>query len=223
MIEELTAEQRWMWIGFLLLAGDSSLPGIIFRRKDENGKPKGYSFITLAEMLDINLVIFRDGIRRMIAKEKINVDKDGVIFIMNWDKYQSEYQRQKPYREGYKNKSNQSDVVDIEGEVEGDVEGEKTLGLSGPLSESEIDIKFNEFWKAYPKEGRLAKKESRIKFGALMKRGELEKFIRGFNGYIDYLKHRELKEKFKQRPMYAKTFLNGRWQEFIEFKYEPGL
>jgi hypothetical protein len=123
MIEELTAEQRWMWIGFLLMAGDSSLPGIVFRRKDENGKPKGYSFVALAEMLDINIAIFRDGIRRMIAKKKINVEKDGVISILNWDKYQSEYQRQKPYRlktneldyKSYKFDSNQRNA--LEGEL----------------------------------------------------------------------------------------------------------
>jgi len=111
------------------MAGDSSLPGLIFRRKDENGKPKGYSFIALAEMLDINIAIFRDGIRRMIAKEKISVDKDGVISILNWDKYQSEYQRQKPYREGYKNRSNQSNAL----------EGE----LSSPSTSSSSSILFS--------------------------------------------------------------------------------
>ena len=91
-----------------------------------------------------------------------------------------------------------------------------------PLSESEIEEKFKEFWTAYPREGRLAKKESRIKFGALVKRGELEEFIKGFHGYLDYLKHQKLNENFDQRPMYAKTFVGDRWREFIGFEFNPG-
>jgi hypothetical protein len=223
MIEELTPAQRWLWFGLLLMAGDSSIPGVIFRRRDENGMLVGFSDITIAETLDVDIETYRDGIRRMIEKNKINSDDRGVISIVNWNKYQSEYQRQKPYRgDGYKKHSNQGDDVDIERDVDGDVEEEKNNGRkSGPLSESEIEEKFKEFWTAYPREGRLARKESRVKFGALVKRGELAEFIKGFHGYVDYLKHQKVKNRFDQRPMYAKTFLNGRWQEFVGFKYEP--
>ena len=91
-----------------------------------------------------------------------------------------------------------------------------------PLSNSEIDAKFDEFWTAYPQAGRHAKKESRVKFGALVKRGELEEFIKGFHGYLDYLKHRKVNENFDQRPMYAKTFLGDRWREFIGFEFKSG-
>ena len=125
MIEELTAEQRWLWIGFLLLAGDSPVPGTIYRRKDADGVPIGYSNITIAEMLDVELDVYEDGIRRMIAKEKIAINEKGVISIVNWDKYQSEYQRQKKYRDGYKNNCNESYMVEGEGEREVDVEREK--------------------------------------------------------------------------------------------------
>ena len=89
--------------------------------------------------------------------------------------------------------------------------------------DNEINKKFAEFWAAYPYEGRLAKKESRIKFGAIIKRGELAEFIRGFHGYLDFLKHQKVKKNFVQTPMYAKTFLNGRWSEFVDFKFEPEL
>lgn len=91
-----------------------------------------------------------------------------------------------------------------------------------PLSESEIEEKFKEFWTAYPREGRLAKKESRVKFGALVKRGDLGQFIKGFHGYLDYLKHQKINKDFDQTPLYAKTFLGDRWREFIGFEFKSG-
>ncbi len=90
-------------------------------------------------------------------------------------------------------------------------------------TQSEFDPQFNEFWSQYPKEGRLAKKESRGKFIAICKRGEIEEFKKGCLGYGDFLKHKRIRENFEQRPMYAKTFLNGRWREYIDFKYEAPL
>jgi hypothetical protein len=225
MIAELLAAQRWQWVGFLLLGGDSSVPGVIFRRKDENGSLVGYSDITLAEMLDIDLALYRDGVRRMIEKEKISVNEKGVITILNWNKYQSEYQRQKPYRDdGYKKGCNEGDALEREREGERDREGEKNNGRkSGPLSESEIDEHFEKFWKAYPAEGRHAKQESKRKFAAICKRGEMMKLSDGLRGYEDFLKSQKIKRSFDQRPMYAKTFLNGRWAEFVGYKYEPPL
>lgn len=104
-----------------------------------------------------------------------------------------------------------------------DASASVSASSSASVSEKEIEEKFAEFWSAYPREGRLAKKESRLKFGALVKRGELKEFIKGFHGYLDYLKHQRVKNKFDQRPMYAKTFLNGRWAEFVGFKFEPEL
>lgn len=226
MIAELTPEQRWIFVGLLLLAGDSELAGTIYRRKDEDGNLLGYSDIVLADTLGVEENEIKIGLTRMIEKEKITVDPRGVVSICNWKKYQSDYERTKDAPSRCTNVQ-QSGVrkyaLDLDLEKDRDKEEDKTIGLSGPLSESEINQKFDEFWKAYPREGRLAKKESRIKFGALVKRGEIKKFVRGFHGYIDYLKTRKLKDNFDQRPMYAKTFLNGRWQEFIEFKYEPEL
>lgn len=106
-----------------------------------------------------------------------------------------------------------------------DIKGENSRGedTREALSESDIDSKFSEFWNAYPKEGRLAQDESRVEFGAICERGELPDLIAGFHGYIDFLKHQRIVEKFNQKPLYAKTFLHNRWREFIGFKYEAGL
>jgi hypothetical protein len=102
MMSELSPEERWVWIGLLLLAGDSNCEGIIYLRKKEDGSSLGYSLITLSELLNVTLDIFQKAIEKFIKYEKIRVNEDGVIYILNWKKYQSEYQRQKPYREGEK-------------------------------------------------------------------------------------------------------------------------
>lgn len=134
MISELTAEQRWQWIGLLLLAGDSEIPGTIYRRKDADGNLLGYSPVTLAEILDVDRAVFEDGLRRMVEKGKIEIDGRGVIRILNWAKYQSEYERQKPYRQtekqGDKKDCHQGDDVDRERDREG--EGEREEGRKRP-------------------------------------------------------------------------------------------
>ena len=216
MIEELTAEQRWLWIGFLLLAGDSSVPGIIFRRKSADGIPIGYSNVTLAEMLDVDIEIYTDGIRRMIDKAKISIDKKGVIHILNWAKYQSEYQRQKVYRGGDKKDCNLSDDVDIERDVDVDVDLRVKAENTGQL--------FEEFWTNYPREGRFHKKACASRFAAIVKAGGLADLKAGFTGYLDHLKDEELNKNFKKRPMHVMTFLNKeRYATYKEFIYEPRL
>jgi len=119
--------------------------------------------------------------------------------------------------------SNKSVQLPRNGDGEGKGNGDLYIGPADPLSQTEIDKKFEEFWSAYPREGRHAKKESRVKFGALVKRGELLDFVKGFHGYLDFLKHQKVKNQFDQRPMYAKTFLGERWKEFIDFKFEAPL
>jgi hypothetical protein len=189
MIEELRPAQRWMWIGLLLLGGDSSIPGVIFRRKDADGGLLGYSPVTLAEMLDVDLEDYHDGTQRMIAKSKISINSAGVITILNWSKYQSEYERQKSYREprkkGYKIKCNQSDTLDGDIERNEDVEGEdkdptespipyiknfllpllKELakGTAYPLSDSEDIAMFSTAFKNWPNTNFAAELEKKFK------------------------------------------------------------
>lgn len=143
MMSELSAAQCWQWVGFLLLGGDSMAPGVIFRRKDDNGGLIGYSEVTLTEMLNVDPEVYRDGIRRMVEYGKISVDEKGVITILNWHKYQSEYQRQKPYRiEGDKEICNQSYVADREREGDREREEEGVVGRkpAGPSSSAIPDI-----------------------------------------------------------------------------------
>ncbi len=98
MISELSPAQRWMWIGLLLMAGDSTEEGLIFIRKDEEGTLIGYSHSTMAEMLGVDEKEYEAAIEKMVHYEKISFNVNNVIKIVNWSRYQSEYQRQKPYR-----------------------------------------------------------------------------------------------------------------------------
>ena len=205
MMTELDEQERFVWIGFLLLAGDCAHEGRICATENS-----GYTDIQIADLLKTNPELIKKAKRKFLKFGKIEIDENGIIHIIKWHLYQSEYLRQKGYRVKL-----QSEVTD------------SSLSLSPSsfesIPEQEIEEKFSEFWAAYPREGRLAKKESRIKFGALVKRGELAEFIKGFHGYLDFLKHQKVKKNFAQTPMYAKTFLNGRWSEFVDFKFEPEL
>ena len=224
MISELTAEQRWLWIGLLLLAGDSTVPGVIFRRKDENGHLLGYSPSTLAEMLDVNILVYEDGISRMISKSKISIDILGVISILNWSKYQSEYQRQKPYRE--RADCNPSNNLDVDVDV--DVEEERVKATTTKRSlrrQPTYSIEFEKFWGAYPKEGRFHKEASSRKFAQVLKNdGTLSELEKGLIGYLNHLKHERVYNKFEKHPMHLLTFMTkGRYETYIGFKYEPPL
>jgi len=124
------------------MAGDSLIPGVIFRRKNENGEPIGYSTPVLADELGVESASIPAAIKRMIDKNKITMDALGVISICNWKKYQSEYNRQKPYRKkSDDDSSNESDTLDIEEEGEREKEREEEVGDLAPPRESKSALR----------------------------------------------------------------------------------
>jgi replisome organiser protein len=93
---QMTAEQRGLWADFLALAGASRVAGVICAGETK-GVPDAYPIDYLASMLRCSEASLRGAIEVFESQNRISV-KDGVIYITNWPKYQSEYQRQKPYR-----------------------------------------------------------------------------------------------------------------------------
>ncbi len=91
--KELDPAERWVWIGFLVLAGDSQWDGII-----KATETIGFSDAQLADLLAVDLRTLRSAKRKMLRAEKIAADSNGIISILNWEKYQSEYDRQKKFR-----------------------------------------------------------------------------------------------------------------------------
>jgi hypothetical protein len=91
------------------------------------------------------------------------------------------------------------------------------------VSASASSSEFEDFWKAYPQD-RGHEADALKAFRTLRKKESLETIARAFNGYMDFLKGKRVKENFAQRPMYASTFLQSdRWREYLDYKYEPGL
>ena len=135
MISELTPEQRWIFIGLVLMAGDSEVAGVVFGRKDEDGNLLGKPDAVLAYDLGVDEASIGPAKARMIEKGKISVDSRGVVSISNWSKYQSEYERQKPGRT--KVRQDCEPKCGLEGEGEGDKEGEEEYEEEEDYEESE--------------------------------------------------------------------------------------
>ena len=93
-MDEMTdPAERFVWFGFLLLAGDSPINGKIAITEN-----MGYTDDQLGALLKCDPRIIKSAKIKMIKYEKIAIKDNHVIEILNWGKYQSEYQRQKPYR-----------------------------------------------------------------------------------------------------------------------------
>ena len=230
MMEELQPAQRWIWIGFLLLAGDSNMEGMIYKRKDTKGKPIGYSRAMLAELLDVIPIDLASAMKKMVDYGKISVDKNGVIRILNWNKYQSEYARQKGYRK--KCNKSYSPELDKDKELELDKELRKKDADSEivysfytdkiPIEEEAIEEEFAEIWKHWPI--KASKQDALVAFKALRKKVGFNFIWACANGYVQLLNHKRINENFDQSPMYFGTFLRKeRWFDYFGFEYKARL
>jgi hypothetical protein len=93
---DFTPEERGVWYDLLLLAGNCRQEGLIAA-----GQGVPYPDTWIAGTLNIPLELLKGTIKKCIATERI--EKNGTGYkIVNWEKYQSEYDRQKPYREAKK-------------------------------------------------------------------------------------------------------------------------
>jgi len=93
--EDLTPEERGTWYDFLLLAGNSRIPGVICANQNTALPTK-----RIAGILNIEETLVKRCIKKFKESERITVDNNGVIYIVNWSRYQySDYDRQKPYRQ----------------------------------------------------------------------------------------------------------------------------
>jgi hypothetical protein len=86
---------RSVFIDMLALAGNGQF-GDIGEIKLSNGI--GLTDSQIAEILHISKALWRKSKARFLSSNRIEITPKGAIKIVNWNKYQSEYQRQKPYR-----------------------------------------------------------------------------------------------------------------------------
>jgi len=90
---QLEADERGVWYDLLNLSAICSTPGII---ADKDNRPYPHSFI--ANRLNISQDLLETTLRKCIEEGRITENETG-IYITNWSAYQSEYERQKPYRQ----------------------------------------------------------------------------------------------------------------------------
>lgn len=93
MMKELPYNERWLWFGILLLAGDSPFEGKICITENI-----GYTDEQIAELLETPVDVYKSAKEKMLKHNKIKVDENNVILIVNWTRYQSEYSRLRVYK-----------------------------------------------------------------------------------------------------------------------------
>lgn len=91
--KEFKYDERWSWPAILLVCGDGPFSPYIAVTET-----MGYTDEQLADMIDMPLDVFLVCKKKMIKFEKIKVLNNNIIKIINWKKYQPEYDRQKEYR-----------------------------------------------------------------------------------------------------------------------------
>jgi len=95
-------DARGAWIDLLALAGTGQY-GDTGEIKLANGV--GYTDEQIAEILCIRKPLWRKAKARLLETGRIDISPRGAIRIINWRRYQSEYRRQKPYRESKRDSS----------------------------------------------------------------------------------------------------------------------
>lgn len=100
---ELNEHERGVWADLLALGGKSKYPGIIAAGKYDDGY-RGYPINWLAGSLVLGVENLKTALKKCECYGKIKIETkthDGteniIIHIVNWEKYQSEYLRQKEY------------------------------------------------------------------------------------------------------------------------------
>ena len=95
-LREDAPDVRGVWIDLLTLAGIGQY-GDTGEIKLTNGV--GFTDGQIAEILHIPKSLWLKAKHRLLETERIEISPRGAIRIVKWSKYQSEYNRQKPYRQ----------------------------------------------------------------------------------------------------------------------------
>jgi len=114
-LREETSELRGIWTDVLALAGNLTY-GDTGKISLPNGVP--LTDEQIAGVLKIKLKEWMEAKKRLLKTDRIQL-KDGVLCVVNWEKYQSEYFRQKSYRQKLQSK------VTTKGDTEKEKEKEK--------------------------------------------------------------------------------------------------
>jgi hypothetical protein len=98
-LREEPPDIRGVWADLLALAGDGHYgdSGVI-KASDNLGFTDGQ----ITDLLKIDPELWQRAKERLQDTDRIKITEKGIITITNWQKYQPEYSRQKPYRQHQK-------------------------------------------------------------------------------------------------------------------------
>lgn len=153
---DFTPAERGVWYDLLILAGDCRQDGLI-----SPGAGVSYPLRWIAVTLNIGPSLLHKTIEKCKKCSRIEENVDG-FRILNWNKYQSDYERQKPYR-AKKVTTKVHQKLPLEEEEEKEVEIDK-----------EVTVTFKEF---YDKDG-VVFEESGARIQALTERYKRGNFSR---------------------------------------------
>jgi DnaD/phage-associated family protein len=129
IVYQLEEAEQSVWDKLLCFAGEINRDGQI---SDNDGRPLPHSFI--AHELHTTLELLESTLKKCGEEGRISENDNG-IHITNWKEYQSEYERQKPYREGKKAKE-QLPLEPISSELYRNYE--KEIGVISPAIADEL-------------------------------------------------------------------------------------
>ena len=151
-IREETPEVRGIWVDLLVLAGSG--------KYGDSGEIKitdrlGYFDKQLAELLQISIQKWVACKKKLIQTERVCIENNNIIVIKNWSKYQSEYDRQKVYRQ--LEDTNKSTLEDSNPKLQPEVTTESTAGdrdtrLEKENIESIVGLSIEDVFEVYKKE-----------------------------------------------------------------------
>jgi len=90
---DFTPAERSVWYDLILLSGRCRVPGVISANETT---PYPHSYI--AGLLNIELQLLEVTLEKCKTSGRLKETERG-IELTNWDHYQNEYERQKPYRQ----------------------------------------------------------------------------------------------------------------------------
>jgi hypothetical protein len=189
-----------------------------------------YPLEQLAGMFYVPIELLKMTITIVKKKNKISEPSPGIFFVLSegsgaysiTDRWKREKEKGFGQSSLFAEQTSESPEAILK-ETKGNKSKENIKSYPSPLSEEAIDFQFKSFWAAYPREGREAKVESRKKFGARLKEGNLAGIIKAVNNYNDFLRYEKNERNFNRRAMGAKVFLGDRWKEFVDLKVEKPL
>ena len=98
----LDHKHRAVWADLLALGGQSRVSGVICSG-EECGEIIGLPLLRIAGLVDVPTEELSGMLTLFEKQERIKVERDSggrvIIRLLNWSKYQSEYERQKKYRQ----------------------------------------------------------------------------------------------------------------------------